>query len=378
MPYKMEKTNRQSRAHDEKCFAEKLKHNKFFRSSSMLRPITDGDVLTLLGCGVLLRRPSRIRLVIATLVEEAREYALAPGSLSRSASASRQVLRAAAAATLVGAVALPMIRRRLRARGVRRRSSRARPCSVAAAVLWPRVRSRAAIICACRCTRTSTRAELQRRRGGARGARALRLPDPRRPADRILVSCRASACSGRCTPTATSTPTRRRSSGALGVWFATPHASLAYLYFQDRPRFARAAVLTYAVFDTGVIAYWLAPTAPPWYAAQQGRLSGSETSVRRLMVEYGERFWGRRWGALYSVFGGNPLAAMPSLHLRPRQWRRCCSARATCRRAPSAGPTPACWGSRLCTSGSTTPSTCSAGSRSRWRCGGRSASRAGR
>jgi hypothetical protein len=76
--------------------------------------------------------------------------------------------------------------------------------------------------------------------------------------------------------------------------------------------------LTYAVFDTGVIAYWLVPTAPPWYAAEQGRLEecaeGETTRVRRLMVEYGESFWQERWAPLYSVFGGNPLAAMPSLH----------------------------------------------------------------
>jgi hypothetical protein len=32
------------------------------------------------------------------------------------------------------------------------------------------------------------------------------------------------------------------------------------------------------------------------------------------MVEYGEYFWQDGWGSLYSVFGGNPLAAMPSLH----------------------------------------------------------------
>ncbi len=32
------------------------------------------------------------------------------------------------------------------------------------------------------------------------------------------------------------------------------------------------------------------------------------------MVEYGEFFWKDGWGPLYSVLGGNPLAAMPSLH----------------------------------------------------------------
>jgi membrane-associated phospholipid phosphatase len=33
-----------------------------------------------------------------------------------------------------------------------------------------------------------------------------------------------------------------------------------------------------------------------------------------MMVEYGEFFWKDGWGPLYSVLGGNPLAAMPSLH----------------------------------------------------------------
>jgi hypothetical protein len=36
--------------------------------------------------------------------------------------------------------------------------------------------------------------------------------------------------------------------------------------------------------------------------------------VRRMMIEYGEQFWGDRWPGLYDVLGGNPLAAMPSLH----------------------------------------------------------------
>ena len=37
--------------------------------------------------------------------------------------------------------------------------------------------------------------------------------------------------------------------------------------------------------------------------------------MRRLMVEYGEDFWRNGWAPLYSVLGGNPLAAMPSLHM---------------------------------------------------------------
>jgi PAP2 superfamily len=114
------------------------------------------------------------------------------------------------------------------------------------------------------------------------------------------------------------------------TWFVVPHGSLAYILIRDRRRFPRAAAMTYAVFDIGASFYWLAPTAPPWYAASAAmdrmsdrprRRSGAarskpvlEPAVRRMMVEYGEFFWRDGWGPLYSVFGGNPLAAMPSLH----------------------------------------------------------------
>jgi membrane-associated phospholipid phosphatase len=105
-------------------------------------------------------------------------------------------------------------------------------------------------------------------------------------------------------------------------WFIVPHGSLLYLLLRHHERFPRAAVMTYAVFNTGAIFYWLAPTAPPWWvdgAPERGARSLGQTpakpvGVRRMMVEYGEFFWRDGWGSLYSVFGGNPLAAMPSLH----------------------------------------------------------------
>jgi membrane-associated phospholipid phosphatase len=98
-------------------------------------------------------------------------------------------------------------------------------------------------------------------------------------------------------------------------WFAVPHGSLAFILMRHPERFPRAAVMTYAVFDIGASVYWLAPTAPPWFAASlAGEISGDEPELRRMMVEYGEHFWRDGWGSLYSVLGGNPLAAMPSLH----------------------------------------------------------------
>jgi membrane-associated phospholipid phosphatase len=99
-------------------------------------------------------------------------------------------------------------------------------------------------------------------------------------------------------------------------WFMVPHGSIAYILVRHPARFPRAAVMTYATFNLGASFYWLVPTAPPWWpAATEARSLEGEAAVRRMMVEYGEDFWKDGWGSLYSVFGGNPLAAMPSLHL---------------------------------------------------------------
>jgi membrane-associated phospholipid phosphatase len=93
-------------------------------------------------------------------------------------------------------------------------------------------------------------------------------------------------------------------------WFFFPHGSVAYILFRHRDHFERSAVQMAAVFDLGAAVYWLVPTAPPWWAAQKGRLP----HVRRIMTEAGELFWGRAWPPLYDSLSGNQLAAMPSLH----------------------------------------------------------------
>jgi membrane-associated phospholipid phosphatase len=99
------------------------------------------------------------------------------------------------------------------------------------------------------------------------------------------------------------------------LWFAFPHGTVAYIMWRHPERFPRTAALTYAVFDLGLLGYWAVPTAPPWYASLHGRLGEQgDVAVRRMMVEHGEAFWKDSWEPLYSVLGGNPLAAMPSLH----------------------------------------------------------------
>jgi PAP2 superfamily len=99
------------------------------------------------------------------------------------------------------------------------------------------------------------------------------------------------------------------------LWFLFPHGTALYLLMRHRERLPRGAAMIYATFDLGVIGYWALPTAPPWYAAAAGHMDdGLTPELRRMMVEYGEHFWKSGWQPLYGVLGGNPLAAMPSLH----------------------------------------------------------------
>ncbi|MBS1883997.1 MAG: phosphatase PAP2 family protein [Actinobacteria bacterium] len=95
------------------------------------------------------------------------------------------------------------------------------------------------------------------------------------------------------------------------LWFFEPYAVLFWILFRHPERFPRAARQMAAVFDGGAFGYWAVPTAPPWWAAEQGL---TKEPVRRIMVEVGEPLWGRYWGPLYAALGGNPWAAMPSLH----------------------------------------------------------------
>lgn len=94
------------------------------------------------------------------------------------------------------------------------------------------------------------------------------------------------------------------------LWFLVPHGTVLYLLLRRPEQFPRGAALMYGVFDLGLVGYWALPTAPPWYAAREGRAP----EMRRMMVEHGEVFWDDHWEPLYGFLGGNPLAAMPSLH----------------------------------------------------------------
>lgn len=112
------------------------------------------------------------------------------------------------------------------------------------------------------------------------------------------------------------------------AWFFEPHLTLLFLQTRHLDQFARAARQMAATYDLGCVLYHAVPTAPPWWAAENGYLDApvdhlvaevedevqrSET-VKRLMINVGEEVWGPAWDRLYESLGGNPWAAMPSLH----------------------------------------------------------------
>ena len=95
------------------------------------------------------------------------------------------------------------------------------------------------------------------------------------------------------------------------LWFIEPYLALVLILLRDNERFPRAARQMAAVFDLGCAVYFAVPTAPPWWSAEEGV---TDEKVRRVMVEVGEETWGSAWPAMYGALGGNPWAAMPSLH----------------------------------------------------------------
>lgn len=96
------------------------------------------------------------------------------------------------------------------------------------------------------------------------------------------------------------------------LWFVEPYLALALILARDNERFPRAARQMAAVFDLGCAVYFAVPTAPPWWSSENGYTG--EEEVRRVMVEVGEETWGQAWPTMYGALGGNPWAAMPSLH----------------------------------------------------------------
>ncbi len=223
-------------------------------------------------------------------------------------------IRAAAGAAIAAAVAAPLVRRRLRLPPpVVTGTAALGP--LALCVLVPRSRGRDAGVCVLQMWAYVATYQMPNDDPAAL-ERRVRVAYPVR-ADRALGLG--------TTPTlrlqrALATPGAFRTWEKVLVWshwlwFLFPHGTVAYLLLRRPEHFARGATQIYGTFDVGLIGYWAIPTAPPWYAAAQGLMADGRTpELRRVMFEYGEHFWRSGWAPLYGFLGGNPLAAMPSLH----------------------------------------------------------------
>lgn len=223
----------------------------------------------------------------------------------------RPLVKGVAAAALAAAIAVPLVRKKLRLpAAVTIGAAAAGPPALA--VLRPRSRGRDAALYALQMwgflnakDLPHDDPELLRRR--------LRIDYPIK-ADRVLGGGelpnvriqRALAGLGRANVL------DRTLAWVHWVWFLEPHSALAWILARHPERFPRSARQMSAVFDLGCVVYWAVPTAPPWWASEEGH---TDEKVRRIMVEVGEEQWGRSWEPLYNFLGGNPWAAMPSLHV---------------------------------------------------------------
>jgi membrane-associated phospholipid phosphatase len=243
-------------------------------------------------------------------------------------------VRAGAVAALAAAVTVPIVRRRLRIPALATTAAvTAGPPAVA--VLAPRSRGRDVVLYLFQMWAFTVAHELPyddpealRRRLRVRYPIAIdkvigagRLPNVRLQ--------RSLSRPGRVTPL------DRVLSIIHWVWFFEPHLTLLFVQARHIDRFPRAARQMAATYDIGCALYFALPTAPPWWASENGYLeqrvervadrveaeaeassdlAASDPEVRRLMVDVGEGVWGPAWERLYEMAGGNPWAAMPSLH----------------------------------------------------------------
>src|ERR1700759_1169449 len=229
---------------------------------------------------------------------------------SRPPQAVRLAVRAGATAIVGSAIALPLVRKRLRIPGpVTLAVAASGPPAVA--VLAPRSRKRDVALFAMQMWAFTVVHEMPyddpealRRRLYTRYPIKMdeRIGFGRLPGSRLQTMLAG-----------------RRHSAALDrfltithwLCFFAPYAVLSWILARHPDPFPRAARQLAAVFDGGALIYWAVPTAPPWWASEQGL---TKEPMRRIMFEVGEPLWGRYWGPLYKALGGNPWAAMPSLH----------------------------------------------------------------
>jgi membrane-associated phospholipid phosphatase len=230
-------------------------------------------------------------------------------------------VRSAAVTALAAALVLPLARRRL---GVPAAATAVAVASAPAAlaVLRPRTKGRDAVLFALQMWAFTILHELPYD-NPERLRRRLRVSYPIR-ADRALGFGELPTVRLQRALASPGGPTAFDRALTLihWAWFLEPHAALVWILVRHNEGFPRAALQLAAAFDLGCAIYAMVPTAPPWWAAERGFIelpdrhpdARAPAAIRRVMVEVGEPMWGRAWPTMYESLGGNPWAAMPSLH----------------------------------------------------------------
>lgn len=103
----------------------------------------------------------------------------------------------------------------------------------------------------------------------------------------------------------------RAAAAIYGSW-AVPHVVLGWVWLRHPEFFPRAAGRLAAAYHLTTPFYWLAPTAPPWWASQQeGRMDGRVERVLSLVI----RDLRNRTEEDSGDSPGNPWGSMPSDHI---------------------------------------------------------------
>lgn len=232
------------------------------------------------------------------------------GTRSRPSPALRKAVRVGATAAIGAAIAVPLLRRRARIPAAATvAAGAAGPLGLA--VLHPRSRKRDVVMYGLQMWAFTMVHELPYDNPERLRAR-LRIRYP-------IVLDRAIGCGRLPNARLQGALARLRGVGGLDrfltwvhwLWFIEPYAALLFILLRHPDRFPRAARQLAAVFDLGCAVYFATPTAPPWWASRNGH-TGEE--VRRIMEEVGKETWKSAWPGMYKALGGNPWAAMPSLH----------------------------------------------------------------
>lgn len=241
---------------------------------------------------------------------------------------ARTAVRFSAAGALAAAVVVPHVRRRLRVpASVTVASTVAAPLAIA--VLWPRSKKRDLGLFFGQMWAFAVSHELPYD-DPDRLRKRLRIVYPIKvdrwigrgvlPNARLQQALHKGPAGGTVTKVA---------AWAHWLWFIEPYGALFWILVRKNSMFPQSARQMAAVFDIGCAIYFLAPTAPPWWASENGYTrqpvrsrrqleeeAGVEVdeTVKRVMVEFGEDLLGPSWTRIFGTLNGNPWAAMPSLH----------------------------------------------------------------